>query len=195
MSAHFLLLMGPRPLAMKISLLAIRYLNPPWWVILDRFYSWISRFHFYQIFVNFSGEFVDLLQLYGVHTHMGHYVALVSIYDRRIIKHHPWGIVERWTISDYQRWRKKSDVTIICYKLLCLEAVRSRFKLNRKMVLAEWPILRECVLQKRRNESGKKTERAILVITIQLNLYHNQLTKNILMVRMASRTLLYYLIL
>ena len=56
------------------------------------------------------------------------------------------------------------------------------------MVLAEWPALCERVLQKRRNESkkNKQTERAILVIPIQLNLYPNQLMKNILMVRMLQ---------
>ena len=35
------------------------------------------RFLFYQIYVNSKGESIDLLQLYGVHTHMGRYVALV----------------------------------------------------------------------------------------------------------------------
>jgi hypothetical protein len=41
---------------------------------------------------------------------------------------------------------------------LCLEAVRCRFKLNRKMMDNEWPSLHECVLQKRRNEWKRRSD-------------------------------------
>jgi hypothetical protein len=41
---------------------------------------------------------------------------------------------------------------------LCLEAVRCRFKLNRKMMDSEWPSLHESVLQKRRNATKRRSD-------------------------------------
>ena len=52
---------------------------------------------------------------------------------------------------------EQSAVIIIRYVLLCLEAVRSKFKLNHTMLLAEvGTLMHECILQKRRNESRNR---------------------------------------
>ena len=92
-----------------------------------------------------------LLQLHGVSTHMGRYVVLVinEIFTKEELSN-----VTLETLLKDERCQiikgevKKSATIITHYILLCSEAVRSKFKLNHKMLLAEWSTLRERILQK-----------------------------------------------
>ncbi|CAF4441990.1 unnamed protein product [Rotaria sp. Silwood2] len=84
-----------------------------------------------------DGTTIDLLQLYGVRTQIGRFVALVM--DHVFTKH------ELCTITTNQLIKDERYNTI-------KEAVRSRFKLNAEEMNAEWPTIHESILQKRRNE-------------------------------------------
>ena len=80
---------------------------------------------------------------------MGRYVALAM--DKILTTEELSNITLEALLKDerYQIIKgevEKSAVIIIRYILLCLEAVRSRFKLNHNMLLAEWPTLHECIL-------------------------------------------------
>ncbi|CAF2940620.1 unnamed protein product, partial [Rotaria sp. Silwood2] len=85
-----------------------------------------------------DGTTIDLLQLYGVRTQIGRFVALVM--DHVFTKH------ELCTITTNQLIKDERYNTI-------KEAVRSRFKLNAEEMNAEWPTIHESILQKRRNEN------------------------------------------
>ncbi|CAF3656564.1 unnamed protein product [Rotaria sp. Silwood1] len=100
-----------------------------------------------------DGTTIDLLQLYGVRTQIGRFVALVM--DNVFTKH------ELCTITTSQLIKDERYNTI-------KETVRSRFKLNAEEMNIEWPTIHESILQKRRNESKKKNGNTSAVNNNQL---------------------------
>ncbi|CAF1263546.1 unnamed protein product [Rotaria sp. Silwood1] len=95
-----------------------------------------------------DGTTVDLLQLYGVRTQIGRFVALVM--DHVFTKHELCTITTSELIKDER------------YNII-RETVRSRFKLDAKQMNIEWPTIHESILQKRRNESKKKNGNTSIV--------------------------------
>ncbi|CAF0870289.1 unnamed protein product [Rotaria sordida] len=100
-----------------------------------------------------DGTTIDLLQLCGVRTQIGRFVALVM--DQVFTKH------ELCTITTSQLIKDERYNTI-------KEAVRSRFKLNAEEINMEWSTIHESILQKRRNESKKKNGNTSAVNNNQL---------------------------
>ncbi|CAF3287624.1 unnamed protein product [Rotaria socialis] len=90
-----------------------------------------------------DGTTIDLLQLYGVRTQIGRFVALVM--DQLFTKQ------QLCTITKSQLVQHKHYETI-------KEAVRSRFKLNKEEMNFEWPTIHESILQKRRNEKKRNVD-------------------------------------
>ncbi|CAF0988140.1 unnamed protein product [Adineta steineri] len=103
------------------------------------------------IYVNSEGVSVDLLQLYGIQTQMGRYVARV--------------MDKLFTVQEITTITKDELVKDERY-LIIKEAVRLRFKLNHETLQSEWATLHECILQKRRNELKQK-RRSANNVTVQ----------------------------
>lgn len=143
-----------------------------WWIIIVILCFWIFYLAF-QIYVDSKGESIDLLQLYGVRTQMGRYVALVM--DNIFTKQEITTISLEELLEDQRysivKGKAKSVFSIvISFRIFWfLEAVRSRFKLNHEMLSVEWPTLHECILQKRRNEMKKNKKDVANTSTVTIS--------------------------
>jgi hypothetical protein len=114
-----------------------------------------------------NGTKVDLLQLDGVRTHMGRFVAVVM--DNVFTTEELCKITSKELVKDERYDTIKGKIIIklinlIVIAFLFLEAVRSRFKLTHEDMNVEWPTLHECVLQKRLNEKKSKVREKIFKI-------------------------------